>query len=144
MSETKVIDVVNQALINDAELKAMVAKTTLDEPAIYENWSERETVFPYVVLRWEFYEGNHWAKRDTILNVDIFTKGQSDIEAENIKTRVIEILDRQKFQSDESGQIRVYLGSDFPIIEDVPDVVHWNITFQVKFWRKHFIGHLTT
>ena len=146
MSDTKVIEVINKIMINDSTLKGMLARADFDEtaPAIYDIWAERDVKFPYIINTYRFPEGNHWAKKSGVLNSDIFTKGNSSIEAESIKDRVIFLLDRRIFESDESGSIRVYLNMDGVMPEDTPEVVHWNIEFSVVFWRKKFISQLVT
>lgn len=143
---SRVIEVVNGVLIDDPILKGMLAGADFDEtvPAVYSDWAERDVKFPYVVNIYRFPIGNHWAKKSGILNSDIFTKGNSSIEAENIKGKIIELLDRKIFVSDESGPIRVYLNIDSIIPEDTPGVCHWNIEFNVVFWRKKFINQLVS
>lgn len=133
-----VVTTINQVLINDGTLGAMLSKTTWNKSAVYENWAEKEVKFPYVVVRWESVPGNHWAKRVSMLYVDIIGEGNSSIEVENIKNRIIGLLDMQRFESDESGQIRVYLGGDYNYPEDTPEVIHWNLDFEVIWWRKDF------
>ena len=141
MSDTKVIEVLNKILINDDTLKGLLADD--DGPAIYDTWGEQDTPFPYIIITYRFPVGNHWAKKSGVCNVDIFTKGNSSIEAENIKERVAELWDRQKFSSDESGPaIRPYLDVDGIIPEDTPEVVHWNMEFSVIWWRQAFIRQL--
>jgi len=142
---SRVIEVVNGILIDDPILKDMLAEADFDEtvPAVYSDWAERDVKFPYLVVTYRFPAGDHWAKKSGIINVDIFTKGNSSIEAENIKNRVMELWDRKRFESDESGPaIRLYSNSDGVIPEDTPEVVHWNIEFNVVFWRKAFISQL--
>ena len=144
MSDTKVIEAINKVLINDSVLEGMLAKADFDKtvPAVYDSWAERDVEFPYIVNTYRFPGGDHWAKKSGNLNSDIFTRGNSSVEAENIKERVIELLDRRIFESDESGPIRVYLNMDSIMPEDTPEVVHWNIEFNVVFWRKKFISQL--
>jgi len=142
---SKVIEVLNKVLIDNDPLKAMLASAIFDEdaPAIYDSWAEQDVKFPYIVITYRFPAGDHWAKKSGIANVDIFTKGNSSVEAENIKERVMKLWDRRRFESEESGPaIRVYSNSDGVIPEDTPNVVHWNIEFNVVFWRKAFISQL--
>ena len=142
---SKVIEVLNKVLIDDDLLKAMLASAIFDEdaPAIYDTWAEQDVKFPYMVVTYRFPTGNHWAKKSGIANVDIFTEGSSTIEAEKIKDRVMELWDRRRFVSEESGPaIRLYSNSDGVMPEDTPNVVHWNIEFNVVFWRKEFISQL--
>jgi len=137
----KVITTVNQALIDDAGLAALLSKNSFGDSAVYESWAERESTFPYIVLHWNIYRTEHWAKKDGELDVDIFTPGPSTILAENIQTRVEEVLDRQLFESNESGPIRVYL-NNATIVPDEEEVVHMIISFSILFWRKEFIQQL--
>lgn len=137
----KVITAINLALINDSELGNLVGKNSFGDVAIYDNWAEEEREFPYVVLSWAFDESYHWGRRKGLLEVDIFTRGSSSVEAENIRDRIVEILDRQKFESEQSGKISCYL-ADENIIPDIPDVTHWKVRFDIYFWRKGFINKL--
>lgn len=146
MSNTKVIEILNKVLINDDDLKELLAEAAWGggDPAIYDTWAEQDVEFPYVIITYNFPVGNHWAKKSGIFNVDIFTKGNSSVEAEKIKERIAELWDRKQFSSDESGPgIRPYLDVDGIIPEDTPEIVHWNMQFNIVFWRKAFIGHLT-
>lgn len=142
MSDTKVIEVLNKVLINDVILKGLLADD--DGPAIYDTWGDQNTPFPYIIITYSFPKGNHWAKKSGVCNVDIFTKGNSSIPAQTIKEKVEELWDRQLFSSDESGPaIRPYLEADGIIPEDTPEVVHWNMEFNIVYWRKAFISQLT-
>jgi len=138
----KVITKVYEVWAEDDILKGMLTKNSFGEPAISDRWVENSSVFPYICYRWEFGEGDHWAKRDCNLVVDLFDKGSSSVNAEDIRNRLIEITDRKQFESEESGPIRLYLNSDVIVPEDDPEIVHWNIVFRVIFWRKAFISQL--
>lgn len=138
----KVITTINNVLIENEVLAEKLALTSWDKPAIFDNWGEKDVKFNYIIASYQFYSGNHYAKSDSIFNADIFTKGPSTIEAEDIKNIIINLLDRQIFESDESGPIRLYLNSDMIIPEDTHDVVHWNVEFRIVFWRKSFIMQL--
>ncbi|MHA1302193.1 MAG: hypothetical protein ACTSPI_00635 [Candidatus Heimdallarchaeaceae archaeon] len=138
----KVISTINNILIEDSVLEAKLSKTSWGAVAIYESWAERESKYPYVVLSWRFIPGDHWAKREGYLTCDIFTKGSSSIEAEDIKDRIVELLDKRLFSADESGKIRCYLNNDMIIPDEEPDICHWNIEFSVIYWRKAFIESL--
>jgi len=143
---SKVIEVLNKVLIDDTTLKELLAEAAWGDgdPAIYDNWAEQDVALPYIVVRYNFPVGNHWAKKQGFADVDIFSKGNSSTEAENIKERVAELWDMQRFKSDESGPgIRPHLEIDGPIPEDTPGMVHWNMGFNIIFWRKSFIGQLT-
>jgi hypothetical protein len=138
----KVITAIAQVWMNDDTLKELLSETPEGYASIHDRWVEPSSKFPYLCYRWEMNEGDHWAKRDNNLVVDIFDKGSSSINIENIRNRIIEITDRKQFESDESGPIRLYLGGDVIVPEDDNEVVHWNITFRVIFWRKDFISKL--
>lgn len=143
MSDTKVIEILNGILINDDELGAMLAENSFGDPAIYDSWAEQDVKFNYMIITYRFPAGDHWAKKSGVCNVDIFTKGPSTIEAENIKEKVMELWDRKRFSSDESGPaIRLYSNVDGVIPEDSPSVCHWNVEFSVIFWRQKFISQL--
>lgn len=138
----KVITTINLAVKNDTAMGLLLAKDQFGEPAVYDTWGSGKYKFPYIVHLWKFYPANHYAKRNGNLEAHIFTKGSSSIEAESIRNREVEILDKQYFESDESGLIRCYLLNDMPMEEDEA-VVHWWAAFDVIFWRKEFIRNLT-
>jgi len=139
---TKTVEVINKIAINDPLLIAMVAKASWGAAAIYDDWQEMENKYPCIVITWSTAEGNHWGRRDSLVDFDIFTQGNSGVIAEDIKDRIIELYDQQIFESDESGPIRMYLGSDFKTPEDTPKIIHWNVQFKAIHWRKSFISQM--
>jgi len=118
-----------------------LAKTSWGATAVYQSWAERESVFPYIVISCNFREGIHWAQRNGTLTIDIFTKGNSVIEAEGIRNDIAELLDRQLFDTDEGGRIRCYFDND-GIIPDEPEICHLTMDFTIKYWRNEFIINL--
>lgn len=137
----KVITTVNQALINDSILSGLLSSSSFGDSAVYANWAERESTFDYIVLDWSSLPDNHWAKRSANLEIHIFSKGPSTIAADKIQERLEEILDRQLFESDESGLIRLFLRNESNVPNE-ENVVHVVINFEVIYWRKEFIGQL--
>lgn len=127
-------------LAADTELAALLAASTINaaQPAIYEQWAPPETPMPYINLTYSSTEGNHWAKRDARLYVDIFSS-QDSTQAEAIRNRVIKILDRQKITLENGTQARIHSDSD-GLAADTQDAVtlttHWEIQFTVFYWRQ--------
>lgn len=138
----RVADVLYTALASDEELVAMLAHSVFGTPAIYDGHAHDDSPLPYLVYRWQHYIGNHFGKYASALTIDVWTDGASSIDAENIRNRIIEILDRQRFEADEAGQVRVYLSNDILLPEDSPTITHWSVEFDVVHWRRAFIGQL--
>jgi len=135
----RVTEKIAKTLINGLSGLAVTSWGTM---AVYQSWAERESVFPYIVLTWTFREGIHWGRRDGTLIIDIFTKGNSIIEAEGIRNDIVELLDRQIFDTDEGGRVRCYFDNDGIIPDENPEVCHLSMDFTVRFWRKWFIEKL--
>jgi hypothetical protein len=131
-------------LATDDRLITLLAKSDIkpDSPAIFEEWAERETSFPYVVYSISYNEGFHFAKQDTVLNLDIFTWSNT-VKAEDIKEACIFALDRQIITDpDDGAQLRIYYSRDGFIVEPTDQISHWNLEFTVFHWRNDFINHL--
>ena len=141
MSVSKAIHDILQA---DSRLQTLLNENELDptKKAIYEEWAYRETNFPYMVYSLSFAEGNHFAKQDSVLNLDIFTWSNT-VQAEDIKEACIFALDRQTITDPTDGaQLRIYYSRDGFIVEPVDYVTHWNLEFSVFHWRDGFIQHI--
>jgi hypothetical protein len=134
------------ALQSDSRLKTLLAPHDLDPTkiAVYEEWAERETHFPYVVYSLSYNEGIHFAKQDSVLNLDIFTWSNT-VQAEDIKEACIFALDRHTIiDPDDGAQLRIYYSRDGFIVEPADYITHWNLEFNVFHWRNDFINHLLT
>lgn len=141
-----VAQVIHDALVNDSRVTSLIAPHSLDPTkwAVYEEWAERETQFPYIVYSLSYHEGMHFAKQDSILNLDIFTWSNT-VQAEDIKEACIFALDRQIIKDPTDGaNIRLYYSRDGFIVEPADYITHWNLEFNVFHWRDDFINHLLT
>ena len=139
-----IITAVYEHLEQDATLRTLLAMSSIDntKKAIFDEWADWQTEFPYMVLSFSFTEGNHWAKNETILNIDVFTESDT-VTAEEIKQACIFALDRQTITDTTDGaQVRAYYNRDGFIVEPTPNVSHWNIEFGLYHWRNGFISHL--
>jgi hypothetical protein len=139
-----IITTLYNALEADEDLQSILANSTInpERKAIYDHWADNETLKPYIVIRFDFGESYHWAKRETILTVDIFTDGDT-VQAEQIRNLVILKLDREIFiDPDDGAFIRCYLNGDRMLDETEGDeITHWNIEFNLHHWRNSFISH---
>jgi hypothetical protein len=126
-----------QTLAADTTLGGLLALSTIDgtQPALYERWAPENTPMPYINLSYSTIEGDHWAKREATLVVDIFSD-QDSINAEAIKNRVIKILNRQIIELENENNARVHYNNDSQIDEPTPAVHHWSIEFSIIYWRK--------
>jgi hypothetical protein len=140
-----IITAIYNHLVNDTRLDSLLTRSSLDptKPAIYDEWATNETNLPYLCL--SFSLGNseiHFAKQETLLNIDIFTETNS-ILAEDIKEACIFALDRQTIIDDSDGAfIRCYYNRDGQITEPADGITHWNIEISLHHWRNSFIQHL--
>ena len=139
-----VINTIYNILQQDEALGLLLANSSIDETkkAIYDEWADWETNFPYMVLSFSFVEGSHWGKNNTILNIDIFTMSNT-VLAEEIKNLCILAIDRKIFQDQDDGaHIRVYYNRDGFIVEPDDNITHWNLEFSLHHWRNRLIKHL--
>lgn len=139
-----VAQTIYDVLANDSRLQSILAPNSLapTKLAIYEEWADRETQFPYLVYSLSYNEGDHFAKQDTVLNLDIFT-WTNTIQAEDIKEACIFALDRQIIKDPTDGAlIRLYYSRDGFIVEPADYITHWNLEFNVYHWRDDFIKNL--
>lgn len=140
-----IITTIYNHLVADDRLNSLMARSSLDpnKPAIYDEWATNETTFPYLCL--SFSLGNsdvHFAKQETLLNIDIFTETNS-ILAEDITEACIFSLDRQTIIDEHDGAlIRCYYNRDGQITEPTDGITHWNIELSLYHWRNSFIMHL--
>lgn len=136
-----VISLVYDTLKNDTELKGMLSKHDLDPslPALYERWAIEDIPMPYIVITWNFNAGDQNTKSDSSVIFDIFTEGNTTIEAEKIRNRLMAILDYNIFHTDTDGPIRTHYQADGNIPEPEDNVCHWNIVFRVIYWDKQLI-----
>jgi hypothetical protein len=58
--------------------------------------------------------------------------------------RVEFLLDRQRFEHDRYGRIRVFLTSGGTVIETDPRTVHYNLAFSARAGRKKWLKSFTT
>lgn len=131
----------------DSTLQELMAPSTINttKRAIYEEWADPETPMPYLCL--SFSLGNsevHFAKSETLLNIDIFTQIDS-ITAERIARACIFSLDMQVLTDPDDGAfIRCYYNRDGQITEPTDGIIHWNIEMSLHHWRDSFIEHLNS
>jgi hypothetical protein len=141
-----VFNTIYDALQNAPNVTGLLAESEYNptKPAIYEEWASEYTQFPYMVYTISHSEGDHWAKQDSVLNLDIFTEGDT-VTAEKIKNECIKVIDRQIFKDQETGaNVRIYYSRDGIITEPTPKITHWNLEFSLRHWRKDFISHLNS
>lgn len=140
----KPIDAINQVLYNDSTLAGLLGKDSFGNSAVYDSWGEQDREFPYIIITYSFNSSYHFGRREGHLIVDIFTRGADSRKAENIKDRVVILLDKQRLKSDSSGKISLYLTNEdvLPEPEDTSDIIHWKVRFDFYFWRKTFINNL--
>jgi hypothetical protein len=136
-----------EKLATDPELNDLLARSTVEgmeqQPAIYERWAAAGTPFPYINLTYQFGEsGIHWVKRQGTLNVDIFTGNADSTENEAIAERIAELLDHAATDSEKDGLVRTFYLDETDLLEDTPDIIHWNVVYRVDHWRLRFIEHL--
>jgi hypothetical protein len=131
---------VHGALTTNLKLNSLLArhKLAITKPAVYEQWAAEDTAKPYICLRYTFGDSYHWARSETLVNIDIFTDGDT-VKAEAIRNQVIRILDKQTIADGDESDVRFFLENDAIIEEDNPSICHWNLEMKAIFWRQGFI-----
>lgn len=139
-----IITATYEALAASTELRGMLAANILDEtaPAIYEHWAGENAPMPYVIMTFLTDESNHWAKHQTAVSFDIFTK--DSLLAESIKDRIIKILDRQEIPAENENLIRFFYDNDDRLDEPEANITHVTLSFRAYYWRKTFIDYLNS
>jgi hypothetical protein len=128
-------------LIQDEELAQLLAIDPLtNAAAIYEQWAHEDAAMPYLVQSHQSRQGNHFAKVDALAIFDIFTD-QGSINAEVIRNRILKLLDQLSISVENENTARFYYSRDQNIGDPEPEVTHWQITFDVSFWRKNWIDY---
>lgn len=136
-----VITTIYNALETNERLQALLAQSSIDptKKAIFDEWADWQTDFPYMVLSFSFGLGDHWGKNESILNIDIFTENDT-ITAEEIKQTCLFAIDQKTFQDPIDGAyIRCYYNRDGFIVEPDPNISHWNLELSLHHWRNSLI-----
>lgn len=139
------ITVINQLLINDEELKSLLAESTIEEgqPAVYETWGPKDAEMPYINLTYnEAGSTENLEKRQGELSVDIFVNNHDTLTAEKISRRINTILlKKRQVVSPTDGKIRIYKSPSTAgiIPEQDTSIVHDNQVFELYWWDKENI-----
>lgn len=139
-----VAQVVYDALTNDPIIQSLLANSSTDptKKAIYEEWANREANYPYLCYTLSNAESDHFAKAETLLNLDIFTWSDT-ITADKIAKQCEFIFARQELTDPEDGAvIRCYYNRDGFVTEPTDQVIHHNSEFSLYYWKKDFMAHL--
>lgn len=135
---------VYEALANDAELTSELEASPLGGPGIYERWVHPNALKPYIGTEWRFTPSSFWAKGQAVVTFHIWEDANDTVHAERIRNLIINRLDRERLEADESGtglNVRLFYNqNDAPLPDpDDPDIVHWPVEFDVHYWRQAFI-----
>lgn len=127
-------------VINDDDLTLLLASDPItNAPAIYETWAHESAQMPYIVQTHEHRQGNHFAKVDALAIFDIFTD-EGTINAEVIRNELLKVFDQESIEVENEGAARFYYNRDQEITgEPEAEIVHWQIVFDVQYWRKNWI-----
>lgn len=137
-----VVGTIRNTLIADTELAALLAKTPDGSPAVYRNWVAT-SARPYISLIYQTMRSSHYARRRGPLDIDIFTDGPSTVRAEQIRDRVVFLLDRTILLSMSAPDLlRLYLNTDGEVPTQRPEIAHWNVQLEVHYWRQAFVEEL--
>lgn len=136
-----IITAIYNHLTADPDLALLLAKDPLTEaPAIYEQWAHDQAAMPFIVQSHEMRQGNHFAKTDALAIFDIFTD-RGTINAEVIRNRIIDLLDQLAIEVENENTARFYYNRDQNIGDPEPDIAHWQLVFDVAYWRKNWISY---
>lgn len=139
-----VITTIYDVLETNLKLRGLLAQSSIDpsKKAIYDEWADNRTTFPYIVMSFSFAVGESWGKNETIMNLDIFTESNS-VLAEEIRDACVFALEMKAFTDPTDGAyIRCYYNRDGFIVEPDENVTHWNLEFALHHWRNSLIKHL--
>ena len=91
---------------------------------------------PRLILGFEFSTIGNGTIRGGFVNADIYDKSNDLDSMEQIRDRIIQLVDRVPLQSEESGPtLRLYLESDGPESDPNTEIGVWTVTFGVRFLR---------
>jgi hypothetical protein len=136
-----VLEGIRDKLAADGEIVRLLATNEFGDPSIYSYWAG-EGKRPYINMRVSTGPtGGHWGMMTGPVNLDIFTSGPGVWDAEEIRDNVIRVLDRTTI-ADEGILYRLYLTNDSSVPEPEPEVAHWNVELEARFWRQQFVEDL--
>jgi hypothetical protein len=137
-----IVTAIYRELTADPELITLLATDPLTSaPAVYETWAHEMAAMPYIVQTHEQRQGNHFAKTDALAIFDIFTD-QGTINAEVIRNELLKVFDYNSIEVENGNQARFYYNRDQEITGDPEaNIVHWQIVFDVSYWRKNWITY---
>jgi len=132
-SRTSIITYIYNLLTTDADLVAAMT----DPITLAHEWAQPDAVFPYLVHRLEIGQddGNFYPRRLATYYIDIWSDSPNATEAETISKIIIGLLDELEFTTDEVERARFELISDVPVVETEQDIWHYNLTFNLRYFR---------
>ena len=131
---SSVLSTVYDQLNNDPAL------TELAPGGVHTEWVTEGAELPRVVLGADFAVLPGRRMGGGSMNVDLFVRG-NDIELlEEIRDRVIALLEGEVFYSRESGQsLRLFLEADGPSQAPEDRIGHWTMAFTQRFLRERVL-----
>jgi len=132
-SRTSIITYIYNLLTGNADLKAAMT----DPLVLKHNWAQPDTIFPYLVhtLGISVDDAGFYPRRLASYSIDIWSDSPSAEEAEIISEILIGILDELEFTTTEIERAVFELQSDTPVIETEQDIQHYNLTFNLRYFR---------
>lgn len=98
-------------------------------------WASPDAEFPYLVYRLNTMPQDPPIVTQGTLTLDIWDYQQTATRLYEMRRRIIELLDQQRFENDDCGVIRLFKGMDMDIPEDTQYVWHRTIDFRVRYTR---------
>jgi len=104
--------------------------------ALYLVWAKTDAALPYLVHRLDLRTGDIWPERKGTYTLDIWSYSPSATEITAIRKRLIELLDRLQFYTDEVKNVKLNLSSDGFVPSNEPEIWHYSLLFDISLWRQ--------
>ncbi len=129
-----------RTLLMEETLTSLLAKDVRGDPAIYTGrWAPTGAVRPYLLINYRTFATEQRFMRSGPMSFDVFTDGPSTWRAEQIRDEVVSRLDSEII-SDEDHYYRFSeLQDEGPAPTESNDVAHWNLVFNVRWFRQAFV-----
>lgn len=107
-------------------------------------WAQPDSPFPYLVYRLTHAVQEPWAVANGVLTIDVWDYGQTHDRLMQLRGRIIELLDRERFEVAEAGVVRVGLTFDQSITEETQYIWRRTMDFNLRFTRNRDIGAIVS
>jgi len=107
-------------------------------------WAQPDSPFPYLVYRVTSTVQEPWAVANGVLTLDVWDYGQTFNRTMELRSRIIALLDRRRFDVEEAGVVRISLNFDQSITEETQYIWRRTMDFGLRFTRNKDIGAIVS